>query len=591
MKRRLSLQQLERKDVPSGNPIPPGISLNAYGTLYVNGDANDQICRVWVAADGQVHASTAHAEYVPDGTGGFRQVIMPDDEKAFDPTKVKRINMYGHEGNDQLTNDTALPSTLVGSDGSDELVGGSGNDVILGNAGDDVLEGRGGDDDLRGGAGSDVYVFQSGGVGAGGLGWDKVMEAANVDTDRLDFNGLGGGAGIVINLASTAQQVVKGAYLKITLSDGLGIEEVWGTAAADTIKGNGRANSILGFGGPDTVFGGGGADSIDGGTGADSIDGGAGNDQLTGWDGNDTITGGLNDDSIDGGAGNDNLDGGSGNDTVVGGADQDVLTGATGNDVLSGGFGTDNLDGGAGNDSVSGGDGNDSVNGGAGNDHLNGDDGDDNLDGGTGKDTMDGGVGYDSLLADQGNETLSNGEHVEITVPSDSPQTNGWSCGPNSASRLLRSYGFTSATYGALMVAAQKTNIMTEFGLGTPPPYLLQVLQKYRASSQLESGADFNDVLARLGEGRPVIALIGWGSRPVPSPDPLKPIDLVPEALHYICLTGYDLTDGKLYFTDTNGEAGEMTFAKFQEYWNWTADGLAYDGLAALGIKKQTILW
>src|SRR5262249_33938266 len=140
-------------------------------------------------------------------------------------------------------------------------------------------------------------------------------------------------------------------------------------------------------------------------------------------------------------------------------------------------------------------------------------------------------------------------------------------------------------------VDAQKTNIMTEYGLGTPPPYLLQVMQKYRPSSQLKSGASFNDVLNRLGEGRPVVALIGWGSRPVPSPNPFKPIDLVPEALHYICLTGYDLTDGSLNFTDTNGEAGQMSFAQFQAFWNWTADGVAYAALDALGICKQTILW
>ena len=591
MKTRLSLQSLDSRIVPSGNPLPQGISLNAYGNLYVVGDEQDQVSRVWIAEDGQVHASIAHAEYVPDGTGGFRKVIMQDDEKTFAPDKVKRILMLGQEGNDQLTNDTALPSTLIGSDGSDELIGGSGNDYLVGNAGDDVLEGRNGDDDLRGGSGGDIYVFQSPGVGPVGLGWDKVTELANVDTDSFDFSNLGGGDGITLKLNLTGLQTVKGSSLKINLTDALGIENVWGTPSADAITGNARVNNINGDAGSDTILGGGGADVIHGGYGNDSLDGGSGNDSVVGWDGHDTVIGGLNNDSLDGGSGDDKLDGGLGNDTVYGGADHDILTGWDGNDSVNGGYGNDSVLGGVGNDTVTGADGNDTVLGGTGNDMLNGDGGDDELNGGTGKDTMNGGAGSDSLFADKGNETLSNGEHVEIIVPTDSPQNDGWSCGPNSASRLLRSYGITSATYAALKVEAQKTNIITQFGLGTPPPNLLQVMKKYRAASQLQSGADFDDVLARLGEGRPVVTLIGWGSVPVFSPNPVDPIDMIPTGLHYICLTGYDLADQKVYYTDTDGEATSMTFDQFKAYWNWTGDGLAYETLSALGIKKHTMLW
>ena len=38
-------------------------------------------------------------------------------------------------------------------------------------------------------------------------------------------------------------------------------------------------------------------------------------------------------------------------------------------------------------------------------------------------------------------------------------------------------------------------------------------------------------------------------------------------------------------------EACGHAFEHFQQYWNWTADGVAYAGLAGLGIKKQTMLW
>jgi len=66
---------------------------------------------------------------------------------------------------------------------------------------------------------------------------------------------------------------------------------------------------------------------------------------------------------------------------------------------------------------------------------------------------------------------------------------------------------------------------------------------------------------------------------------------MVPEGLHYICLTGYDMDSQTIYFTDTNGEAKSFSFETFQARWNFAGDGVAYLGMEALGIKKQTILW
>jgi Ca2+-binding RTX toxin-like protein len=593
MKRKLSLESLETKEIPSGGGtvIQPGIYLNAAGTLSVYGDANDQIVSVWNGNDNLVHASLGHMTYVPDGNGGQNAFPIVDVEKSFAVDKVNRIRFHGREGDDKFTNDTGLPSTAYGEAGNDELVGGSGRDILIGSVGDDVLEGRGWNDDLRGGGGSDAYVFQSGDVGAGGLGSDTITEAANLDTDRLMFDGLTGATGVHIHLGDTVTQTVKGSYLKLTLSSGLGIEEVWGTEAGDWIYGNGRPNTLLGLGGKDTMQGGGGADFVDGGAGNDSIHGGTGNDTLIGCNGNDKLYADENNDSVDGGDGNDFIDGWTGNDTLTGGNDNDTIQGAVGSDKLYGGLGNDLLEGGADPDTLEGGSGNDDLFGHTGNDVLTGDSGDDELDGGLGKDTMDGGSeGYDSLFADQGNENLSNGEHVEITVPNDSPQNDNWSCGPNSASRLLRSYGI-NASYSALKTLAKQTNIITDFGLGTPPPYLLQVLQKYRPESQMKSDARFAEVLTKLGEGRPVIALIGWGEIPIFTGNPIDPIDMVPAGLHYICLTGYDMDAQKIYFTDTNGEAKSYSFETFQQRWNFAGDGLAYEGMKALGITKQTILW
>jgi RTX calcium-binding nonapeptide repeat (4 copies)/Peptidase_C39 like family len=616
-KARLSLEALEAKAVPSGNPgtggstlsnfgpPPVGISLSAFGTLSIVGTDRNETGHVWVA-DGQVHARLSHSES-HTVQGVTTTVTFTDVDKTFDPAQVKHIDFFGRAGNDLFTNDTGIASSAWGGAGDDFLTGGTGNDLLAGNTGDDTLEGRAGNDSLAGGSGDDTYVFAPSPTG---LGADLITEAANADTDTLDFSALA--EGVTVRLGWTTPQAVIGPYLKLTLSSGLGIEDVLGGAGNDWVVGNDRANVLDGAAGGDTLSGGGGADVLYGGdgnddlhgdAGADNLHGGAGNDVLDGGagpnflygdDGNDTLFGGADNDWLDGGVGMDTLVGDAGNDKLFGGPGDDLLDGGAGDDTMDGGFGLDALLGRAGNDSLTGGTGNDLMSGGTGMDVLHGDAGDDSLDGGPGTDSMDGGAGTDSLFANRGDETLANGEHVEITVPGGSPQTDSWSCGPNSASRLLRSYGL-SVSYDQLRAEVQLSNLVSDFGLGTPPQYLQQVMQLHKADVHLASGASFQDILARLGEG-PVLALIDAGDpTTVPIFEPWFPIpvefDTAPGALHYICLTGFDLASSTIFFTDTDGTAKSMGFAEFQQRWNFPADGAVYDGLYALGVKKQTMLW
>jgi Ca2+-binding RTX toxin-like protein len=86
-----------------------------------------------------------------------------------------------------------------------------------------------------------------------------------------------------------------------------GIENLRGSAFADTLKGNSGPNVLTGLAGNDSLSGFGGAD------------------QLLGGDGNDTLRGGPGADVLNGGNGNDVLDGGDGNDTLLGGAGNDVF--------------------------------------------------------------------------------------------------------------------------------------------------------------------------------------------------------------------------------------------------------------------------
>jgi hypothetical protein len=588
----LSLESLESKVLLNGGPpIPDGISLSAIGVLWIKGDARDDSAHVW-AVNGQVHATLDHTQWIDIGQGQTYPMNTSDPEMVFPLAQVSGIVFDGGAGDDSCSNGSALASTQYGGPGMDLLVGGNGSDKLWGGDENDTLKGGLGNDDMHGGTGNDRYVFAPVFRGAG-LGSDTVNEDANVDTDTLDFSGLGGG--IHLSLSSHDLQHVRPWYLNLTLSDVAGIEDVIGTPGADSITGNSRPNVIHAGAGNDTISGMGGSDVLFGELGADELRGNSGNDTLLGAAGSDHLLGWTGNDSLDGGTGNDQLDGAAGDDRLFGGDGSDTLSGSFGNDIVFGGEDADVLNGGSLDDQLWGGPGNDTLHGGLGADQLSGGSGDDRLIGDAGKDTIDGGAGgYDSLYADQGNETLSNGEHVKITVPGGSPQSDGWSCGPNSAYRLLKSYGI-GVTYSQLMADAQQSNIVSDYGLGTPPPELQVVMQTYKADTQLQSGAAFQTVLDLLAAGRPVVALIGWGSQVLPIFNPLLPVPVefatAPGTLHYICLTGFDLPAGKLYYKDTDGESHWMSFYKFQQRWNWPADGSIYAGLSAMGIKKQTILW
>ena len=78
-----------------------------------------------------------------------------------------------------------------------------------------------------------------------------------------------------------------------------------------------------------------------GGNGVDNLYGSAANETLRGFNGADVARAGSGDDQLYGGNGDDQLDGGAGNDSLYGERGSDRLTGGTGDDSLSGGQGGD----------------------------------------------------------------------------------------------------------------------------------------------------------------------------------------------------------------------------------------------------------
>ncbi|HBR69964.1 MAG TPA: hypothetical protein DEA55_11375 [Rhodospirillaceae bacterium] len=148
--------------------------------------------------------------------------------------------------------------------GNDVVYLGAGSDVVFGGTGNDILYGEAGDDELFGDTDDDILI--------GGAGADSLLGSQGIDT--ADYSGSIGG--VTVNFQT---------------STGSG-----GDAAGDTF------NSV---------------ENITGSAYADTLTGSSGTNVLKGGDGNDTINGGLGDDVLYGEAGSDILTGGGGSDVFV----------------------------------------------------------------------------------------------------------------------------------------------------------------------------------------------------------------------------------------------------------------------------------
>ncbi|HLF20864.1 MAG TPA: calcium-binding protein, partial [Aestuariivirga sp.] len=126
---------------------------------------------------------------------------------------------------------------------SQYISGGAFADTLSGLGGDDVLEGRASSDSLSGGLGNDTASYAH------------------------------AGAGLLANLANPG--VNTGDATGDTYTS---IENLTGSALADTLTGDGTNNKLSGGKGADTLRGVGGADTLTGGADKDAMTGGAGPD-------------------------------------------------------------------------------------------------------------------------------------------------------------------------------------------------------------------------------------------------------------------------------------------------------------------------
>ena len=413
------------------------------------------------------------------------------------------------------------------------------------------------------------------------------------------------------------------------------------TTASITVYGNGGNDTIRNYTSTRLVaYGGPGDDQLVGGSGTDSLYGEGENDTLEGRGSNDTLDGGPGWDTYDFGGRNMGADtvyeaGASSTDTLdfsglmryvwlgepatgvaldlSSTAKQDVISShltltlahaGTISDVIGSGYpdvirGNDRANdimGGGGGDELWGMNGNDTIAGGTGDDMLVGGYGDDRLKGEAGVDKMYGGPDYDHLTADR-SEPLYTGERISIDdndLYDPAPLGYAVNSGPNAGVEYLETHGI-AVPYDTLQAAAEANHMIRpmEGWTGVTPPDLQVLLQPYKPDVQRETGAEFQRVLALLGSGKPVIALVGVGGV-----DSFF-LDSAPDRLEYVVLNGFDTASETLYSTryisrsggGSESSKGTFTFAEFQDMWDWSASGSPENRLAQMGVEKKTILY
>ena len=194
--------------------------------------------------------------------------------------------------------------------------------------------------------------------------------------------------------------------------------------------------------------------------------------------------------------------------------------------------------------------------------------------------------------------------YVRLTLPSTGNQNDSWSCGPNSAARVLAFYGHRVNYEQVRSVSQRDKGIVPSkvcigsgflkkcadtsgFKTGFEPWELRDVMNRWEGgNAKYERGADLGKLKSLLSQGKPVLVLRRVGS--------FKPgviFGTWPE-MHWVTVHGFDDQASKIYFTDTNGLIDERSYDEFLREWDWRiGDGLASETFHRKGVKPTTMVW
>jgi len=336
-------------------------SSNIYAQMYdPTGNRIGSPFRVNETAGGQQRTEGASS-----GPNNPTVAVLADGTIAFTWSGVGEGSSSG-----VFTRRFTADGMLVGTGVDDNLVAGKGQDIVQGLGGADTLSGMLGNDQLFGGEGNDLLL---GGPGSDSLDGGNGSDTASYSTAPI---------GVTVSLALAGAQNTIGAGTDTLVA----IENLTGSAWADTLTGNGDANVLTGGGDADVLDGGAGADRFVYFSASDSTAGArdrilnfqSGVDkidlsstgatavslaQITDASGSYTVVtaatpGGEMRIRVDGAIATGDLIlpqhvpiiGTTGSDTLIGTPDDDEIRGLAGDDILDGRGGADTLIGGADND-------------------------------------------------------------------------------------------------------------------------------------------------------------------------------------------------------------------------------------------------
>lgn len=200
----------------------------------------------------------------------------------------------------------------------------------------------------------------------------------------------------------------------------------------------------------------------------------------------------------------------------------------------------------------------------------------------------------------------ANRRFVRLDLPYVRTQTETWSCGPNSATRLLKFHGY-NVSYEMVMSIAKNKSFIADLELGTTPHALRDTMQVWRKETVLKRETDSSTIFGALDQGKPVIALIRVGSKSREIAvmgkgtivgGVLDKIGARPNItasfplLHWVVIYGYDRVTKELYVQNTNGADERYSYQTFYNKWNWSVgEGATKEYLQAEAVTTRTILY
>ena len=203
---------------------------------------------------------------------------------------VENLTLTGAAATNATGN--GLSNTLIGNSANNVLNGGLGADVMMGGAGNDtyVVDSVGDIVIEQSGAGADIVqsylstytlgtqlenlrIMSTGAANGTGNNLDNVIYAGVGNNIINGGSGIDGvsyayvGTGVNVNLGLTTAQATGGSGSDTIIN----IENLYGSAYEDTLKGNGSGNQLYGAAGNDMLNGMGGNDTLNGGAGLDTF--------------------------------------------------------------------------------------------------------------------------------------------------------------------------------------------------------------------------------------------------------------------------------------------------------------------------------